>query len=363
MTARFGYNGPMATGSSIAIFLPNWVGDVVMATPAIRAMARHWSGRRIVFVGRRAALATLGPAGEPEDLLELPRGLWAGRRLLKRNGVSRAVLLPNSFRTAMLCWLGGAKRRAGYARDGRGWMLSDRLEPIRDERGRFKPVPTIEYYNALARVLGADATSWRMALPVDDADQAAADAILNEAKVDAVRPVVMLNPGAAFGPSKLWPAERYAVVADELIERRGAQIIINAAPSERGVAAAVAAAMKHSPAVSFAERDNSIGLLKALLRRSDLLITNDTGARHFAAAMETAVVTIFGSTDPTWARIDYPRERQLQVRVPCGPCQRKVCTQPPGDAFHQCMKAITSEMVLAAADDLLDAAAPREAGI
>ena len=360
----------MSEPRNIAILLPNWVGDVVMATPALRAMREYFAAARVTHIGRPASLATLAGgnladeqlpdrSAEPPAVLSFLRQV----RAIRARRFDLAVLLPNSFRTAMLCWLGGAKRRAGYARDGRGWMLSDRLEPIRDERGRFKPVPTIEYYNALARMLGADATSWRMALPVDDADQAAADAILNEAKVDAVRPVVMLNPGAAFGPSKLWPAERYAVVADELIERRGAQIIINAAPSERGVAAAVAAAMKHSPAVSFAERDNSIGLLKALLRRSDLLITNDTGARHFAAAMETAVVTIFGSTDPTWARIDYPRERQIQVCVPCGPCQRKVCTQPPGDAFHQCMKAITSEMVLAAADDLLDAAAPREAGI
>jgi heptosyltransferase-2 len=150
-------------------------------------------------------------------------------------------------------------------------------------------------------------------------------------------------------------------VADELIEDLRAGIIINAAPAEKDIASAVEAAMKHPPLVNFARRSNSLGLLKGLLRRCDLLITNDTGARHFAAALGTAVVTIFGSTDPTWAQIDYPRERILRADVPCGPCQKKRCLQPPGPTFHRCMVAIPPEMVAQAARELL-ASRPVRAG-
>ena len=358
----------MSKPQNIAIVLPNWVGDVVMATPALRALRERFPDAYITHFGKAASLAVLAGGDLADDQMpdrsrQYPpaSSFIAQVRRIRRRSFDLAVLLPNSFRSASLFWLGGARQRAGYSRDGRGWMLTHRLLPMRDEDGEFLPVPTIEYYNALARMLGAKADSWQMSLPVAPADQAAAEALLAEAGVDRARPLVMLNPGAAFGPSKLWPAERYAAVADALIERRGAQIIINAAPKERDIAAAVAAAMRHAPAINFAERDNSIGLLKALLRHTSLLVTNDTGARHFAAALGAAVVTIFGSTDPTWARLDYPRERQLHVQVPCGPCQQKVCTQPQGDTFHQCMTAISAEMVLDAAEELLAQPAP-EAG-
>lgn len=167
----------------------------------------------------------------------------------------------------------------------------------------------------------------------------------------------MLNPGASFGPSKLWPAERFAAVADELIACRGAAVIINAAPGEKTVALAVASAMRHPPLINLAERENSIGLVKALLRRCDLAITNDTGARHLAVASGIAVVTVFGSTDPARTELHYQRERIIQADVPCGPCQKKQCPLPVGAEFHQCMTAIAPGTVLAAAEELLDAQA------
>ena len=175
--------------------------------------------------------------------------------------------------------------------------------------------------------------------------------------------LVMLNPGAAFGVSKIWPTERYAAIADMLVERRGVKVIINAAPSEQDVAGAVEAAMRHPPVVSFARRANTLGLLKGLVRRCRLLVTNDTGARHFGAAFGIGVVTLFGSTDPVWAQIDYPGERIIRSDVPCGPCQQKQCPLPPGADFHRCMTSITVEQVLPACEELLDGAdAPRHDG-
>ena len=193
-----------------------------------------------------------------------------------------------------------------------------------------------------------------MALAVLPRDADAAAALLSEAGLAGRRPLVMLNPGASFGVSKVWSPQRYAALADALIERRGAGIILNAAPSERAVAEAVASAMRHAPGLNLARVENSIGLVKALAARCDLVVTNDTGARHIAAAVGSAVVTLFGSTDPRWSAIDCPRERIIRVDVPCSPCQKRFCYQPPGPAYHQCMEAITVERVLAACQELLD---------
>ena len=276
------------------------------------------------------------------------------RRRLRAGRYDLAVLLPNSFRTAALAYFSGIGRIAGYGRDGRSWMLSDKLSPPRDEAGKFIPGPMIDYYLDLVRLLGAEADSRRMELAVTPAEDAEACRLFAEANMDPARPVVMLNPGASFGPSKLWPPERYAAVADALVDRHGAQIIINASPGDRPVAARLAAAMRRSPSVNFAERDNTLGLLKAILKRSSLLITNDTGARHVAAALGVAVVTLFGSTDPRWSETGSEFERIIRTNVSCSPCQKKQCPLPAGPTHHQCMTAITVEMVLAAAGQLLD---------
>ena len=111
--------------------------------------------------------------------------------------------------------------------------------------------------------------------------------------------------------------------------------------------------MRGRPAVNFADRDNTLGLLKGLMRRCTLLVTNDTGARHIAAAMGIGVVTLFGSTDPRWAEINYEYERIVRVDVPCAPCQSKTCSQPAGPSHHQCMTKITVAMVLAACEAVL----------
>lgn len=349
------------------MFLPNPVGDTVMATPVLRALREHRPDARIVHVGRPPALDVLSGSRWADSMVpdltaKRPKlrhwrelvGAFRGRR------PELAILLPNSLRPALAAWLGRSSRIVGYARNGRGLLLSDALTVPRDEDGSRRAIPTIDYYRAILEHLEIPCPSRRMELPLRDEDARAADELLAEAGWDAHRPAVMLNPGAAFGISKMWPAERYAELADRLMAERDAQVIINAAPSEKHVAAAVAEAMSRPPLVSFHDRDNTIGLLKGLIRRCDLLVTNDTGARHFGAAFGIGVVTLFGSTDPVWARIDYPRERIVRVEVPCSPCQQKTCPKPPGEEFHRCMQAITVAGVAEACSELLDAPAPRQ---
>jgi heptosyltransferase-2 len=354
-------------GKRILVFVPNPVGDVVMATPALRAVREHFDGAHVTHVGRQLALEVLSPNRWADETIADHSRLrprmsnffqLAGR--LRRGRFDIAVLMPNSFRVAALARVGGAKRLIGYSRDVRGLLLTDRRMPPRDERGRLVPVSAIDYYLELARLSGVPAGKLeprRLILDVSQADQAAADEQLARCSTDHAGPVVMLNPGAAFGPSKMWAPACFAAVADSLVERYDARIIINAAPSEKAVAAAVAEAMVCRPALSFAERDNTLGLLKGLLVRSSLLITNDTGARHIAAALGVGLVTLFGSTDPRWSQIDYERETVMSVEVSCAPCQSPMCRRPAGPEYHQCMERITPEMVIEAAAGLLRRAA------
>ena len=349
---------------SIVVFLPNWVGDVVMATPTLRALRGSFPDARITYFGRPVALDTLSGTDWADGVipaatkarsrtlgqLQLVGALRAGRFDL-------AILLTNSFRTAFLAKLAGIGRIAGYDRDARRFLLTDRILPPRDDSGRLVPISAVDYYAELAAMLGVEVPSREMQLPVTDADQQAAGELFRQAGIDPDRPVVMLNPGASGGTSKIWGPDRFARTADILIETRGAQIVINAAPPEKHIAADVAGRMEGKPAVNFADRDNTLGLLKSMLRRTDVLVTNDTGARHIAVALGSAVVTVFGSTDPLWARINCPRERIVSVDVDCGPCGRKLCNQIPGPIYHHCMGEVTAEMVVEAAEQLLDESA------
>jgi len=339
----------------IAVFLPNWVGDAVMFTPTLRAIRARLGGARLMLVGRPAPTAVLTPNPWTDEVAVLRRG--TALRLicsLRSQRFDLAVLGPNSFRSALVARAAGARRRLGYDRDGRGMLLTDKLDPARGPDGRLAVTPAVDYYLKLAEHLGCDVSDRRMELSVGEADAASAETMRRRAGVEEGRPVVLINPGAAFGPAKLYPAERFAAVADGLVEARGAQIIINAAPGERPIAEAVEGRMKHAPVLNLARIDNTIGLLKAFVRRADLVITNDTGPRHFAVAFGRAVVTIFGPTDPERTKTYCDRERIVRVDVPCGPCQCKRCPLPEGPSRHQCMLGISPEMVVAAGKELLD---------
>jgi heptosyltransferase-2 len=160
--------------------------------------------------------------------------------------------------------------------------------------------------------------------------------------------VVGLNPGAAFGSAKFWPADHFARLARMLAQRLGCGVLVLCGPAERETARRVADDSRSPHAFSLADSPLSLGLTKALVRRLDLLVTTDSGPRHFAAAFGRPVVTLFGPTHVGWTETYYERAVHLQKPVPCGPCQLRTC---PLD--HRCMRDLTPDEVFAAADRLL----------
>lgn len=338
---------------TIALFLPNWVGDVVMATPAVRAVREHFPSARLLAVCKPYVADTV--AGSPwfDAVIPLAKPGLATTVRLWRERVDTAVLFPNSMRPALMARLAGCRTVVGFARYGRDPLLTRRLYPTRSGRGRPKPTPVIDDYNRVVRLLGVPDPGRRMELFTTPADEGAADIAWAGLRLNRYREVVGLNPGGAFGSAKHWPTVYFAEFARDMADRRGAGVLVLCGPAEREAAARIAAEANRPAVVSLADGPLSLGLTKAAVRRLALLVTTDSGPRHFAAAFGVPVVTLFGPTHIAWTETYYPKAVHLQKPVPCGPCQQRVC--PLG--HHRCMTGLMPTEVYAAADRLLRPAA------
>jgi heptosyltransferase-2 len=350
----------------ILLVLPTWVGDVVMATPFLEAVFRRFPDATIHLLLNRHLYPLLEGSPWSEHCHFWParertsQAKQAHRELLARLRGERfelAVMLPNSVRSAWLCWRSGAARRVGFDRDGRRLLLTDPV-PVPNRQGKgYRPMPLVDYYGYLAGALGCPPPGDQLRLfTTPDCDRAVAARLQREGVDGSARtypaPLVVLCPGANFGASKCWDPERFAAVADHLVRRRGAEIIISPGPGEEPLAQAIQGAMdckSHlltSPCLT-------LGELKSLVARSDLLLGNDTGPRHFARAFAIPRVTVFGPTDPRWTETSHDREAIVRVDVPCGPCHKRRCPLEE----QVCMTRVTVEMVVAACEQQLQPAA------
>lgn len=343
----------------IAIFLPNWIGDVVMATPTLRAVRNRYPNAEIIGIMRPYVADVLaGTSLLDRTLFYNPRGhdpSHRGWKFLSRLGSEKldiALLLPNSIRTAVLAWLSGAKRRVGFARDARGWLLTDPVDPL----SKRQPYSAMNQYLRLAEALDCCCSSRQSELAVLPDDLAAMEqfwkahsVIANHAHpqpfAQSKPSYVCLNTGGAFGAAKNWPRENFAELARRISTELHQAVLIVCGPSERDDARWIAAEARRPDVVSLADVPLSIGLTKAAIKDAALLVTTDSGPRHFAAPFETPVVTLFGPTHIGWSETFYPRGEHLQLKLDCGPCQQRECPLK----HHRCMRDMTVEMVFEAA--------------
>jgi heptosyltransferase-2 len=339
---------------TILVVCPNWVGDAVMATPTLRALRHYYHSARIIGV-MRPVIADVFQGSDYFDgwFRWNPKGArpvertWPVIRSLRREAIDVAVLLPNSFQSAAIAWLAGAKRRVGYRRDARGLLLTDRLTPLRSGR-RFVPSPIIDYYLKLAEHLGCPRDSYRMELKTTPSDELATDSVWRAFGLHQAKRVVVLNPGAAFGASKCWPTAHFSDLARRLVAIEGTRVLVLCGPAEVKTAREIVARSGEATVCSLGDSPVSIGLSKACVRRADLLITTDSGPRHFAAAFDVPVITLFGPTHIAWTETYFPKAIHMQKSVPCGPCQLREC---PLD--HRCMTELTPSEVFQQAQAIL----------
>jgi heptosyltransferase II len=342
----------------IAIFCPNWVGDMVMATPALRAMREHYPRAEIVAVVRPYVADVLtGLTSIDRMLLHAPlrraggskaASGWQFARQLRQERFDWALLLPNSFRSAWWARVSGAKRRVGFSRSGRGWLLTDRVKP----RARREPYPVIDEYLRLARRLGCQNLTRTMELATTAADERQIDHFWKKQRLGpyAGRGVVCLNPGGAYGAAKHWPVASFAGLAQRIASDLEKRVLVLCGPAERNEAREIVAEASHPAVFSLADEAPSLGLTKAAVRRSELLVTTDSGPRHFAPPFGVPVLTLFGPTHTKWSETFYKKSLHLQLDLDCGPCQQRVCPL----AHHRCMRDMGIDLVFRAATSLLE---------
>jgi len=342
------------TRKKIAVFLPNWVGDAVMATPALRAVRRTFAEAEIVAVLRPYVADVLaGLDLVDRQLLHNPRGGdrhsrgWRFARRLRRERFDVVLLLPNSLRSGWLAWCSGARRRVGMDRDGRGPLLTDRIPP----RPKTEPHPVIDEYLRLAEHLGCSVLSRQMELATLGEDERRLNQFWEQQKPPRLRQAgfVCLNPGGAFGSAKHWPVDSFAVLARRIAGELGKTVLVLCGPAERREARDIVRRAARPNVVSLADMPPGIGLTKAAVKHAELLVTTDSGPRHFAPPFGVPVVTLFGPTHIAWSETFYSKSLHLKRDVDCGPCQQRTC--PLG--HHRCMRDLGVEDVYEAVLTLL----------
>jgi heptosyltransferase-2 len=347
----------------IGIFLPNWIGDVVMATPFLRAMHARFGGSSELigimkpYVGQvlrgtpwLSSILRVGDKKKDSDALSHYQLVGKLRDLR----LDMAVLLTNSFRTAALAWLSGAKQRVGYRRDWRSWLLTDGLTTPR-AHGRWAIVPAVDYYLELAYLVGCPPQSRNIALPLNAEDDAAAEAAWRQLGWPANRRVISFHIAGGWGgkaTAKAWPLEHFAELANRIAASGDHRVLVLCGPNEREAAAELVRRVDHPHVKSLAEiKDLPLALTKGCLARSELLVTTDSGPRHIGTALNVPVVALFGATDPRWTETYHPRALTLYKQLPCSPCAKQHC--PLG--HHRCMRELSVDNVLAAVQRQLSA--------
>ena len=353
----------MDVPKSILVRCPNWVGDVVMATPALRCLRETFPQAKITLLLRPPLMKILEGAPWFDEAVGIEkveglRGLatWVMlARQLRAQRFELGLLLTNSLSSAFLFWLARVRRTVGYSRDARDFLLSEAL-PRASRGGKFLPIYTGDTFLTLCEHIGCAVKDRRLELFTTEDAERRADAIFAGNSIESARPLVVINPGASFGSSKLWAAERFAWVADRLVEKYGCAIFICGSPGERPFGERIRSLME-APALLLQNCGVpfDLGVLKSLIRRCALLLTLDSGPRHFAVAFNRPAVTLMGPNSPLYTETPLERGEVVRVDVDCGPCQKKKC---PTDL--RCMTLITQEMVLEACERQLKSAGVSE---
>lgn len=346
----------------IVVRMPNWVGDVVMATPALRSIRRHWPEAELTAMCLPSGAKIL--AGNPHvDRIETygrngrDGGLFGRGRMirrLRRHGHDLGILLPNSFSSAWIFWRAKIPERVGTAYARPNFLVTERFEPAMED-GRRVPRAMPEHYADLLETLGVPRGETKPELFETEEGRAEADETLAALGVRRGDPILAVNPGASFGPSKLWFADRYAEVADRLQEKYGLKPVLLGSPSEEHLLDEIERKMK-TRAYSTANEPLDLDALKTVIRRSSLMIATDAGPRHYAVAFDVPIVVLMGPTDPRYSEAHAEKSEVLRVELDCSPCHQKTCPL----THHRCMDWVETKSVLEAAERLLERYPPPE---
>ncbi len=327
----------------IVIRVPNWIGDAVMATPAMSAIRSAYPEAEIALIANPVVAELLSghPCCDRVIVLDKKRehgglrGIFRFSALLRKERFDGAFLLQNAVEAAIIARAAGIPIRVGYRTDGRGFLLTHGLSP-----SVSKGLHHTQYYLRMVRHFGIGEGEWRPTLTCTDRELAFADELL------AGRNWAVINPGAAYGSAKRWYPERFAVVANLIFREFNLNPLLIGSPGEAEIGVRIEKCVETDVLNLIGK--TSVREMMAVIARSSLMITNDSGPMHVAAALQVPVVALFGPTDPAATSPASTRSRVVRKPVECSPCLKRGC---PTD--HRCMETIEPHDVVMEARALL----------
>lgn len=328
-----------------------------MATPTFRALARSFPDSCLVLVIRASVAAVLRGSSWFEHIITYERdtdgpceaifNFLRCSRTLHDYSPQLGVLLPHSFSSALMFRLAGIEQRTGYQRDARSFLLTDAVDRPTNAKGNFQPSYMVDYYLRLCEHLEIPVDNRNPELRYTEHDRETARLKLRRAGIDPAGALFLFHPAAGYGPAKLWSLPAFAQLAAMLAHRFDAQIGCIGAPPVSPIARKINR-LSETEVLDLTRCGIDLHLLKCVVAWSDLLVTTDSGPRHYGVALGTPTVCVMGPTHPAYSTSGRPHDHVVRVDVKCGPCQKKVC---PRD--HRCMKRITPQMVFNACEKAL----------
>ena len=325
----------------------NWIGDAIMTLPAVASVRAAYPAAHLAILAKPPVSDIYKMFSQADEIIpfenqfDTPLGVLKLAWKLRTKKFDAAVLLQNAIEAAIIARAAGIPVRAGFNTDGRGLLLS---HPVRRSREILK-VHQIDYYLEMVKALGCADVNRSMHLETFISPVMAQD-IRRKFLPQHNRPLIGIAPGATYGPAKRWLPDRFAAAGDKLADDLQAQVVLFGGAADRETA----------EQVRTASRTDMLNLAGAaalqetvyLLSQCRVVISNDSGLMHVAAALNVPTVAVFGSTNPITTSPSGLRTAIVRKETPCSPCLKKVC---PTD-FH-CMTDITVEDVVDAAKNLL----------
>lgn len=323
----------------------NWIGDAVMTTPAVRTIRRNFPDAELTLLALPWVGDIFSSSPHVDRIISYERngrhkglqGKFHLARELREEKFDAAILLQNAFEAAFISMLAGIPVRAGYTTDGRGLLLTHR---VRKSRG-IKDHHQVHYYQEMLRGLGLRPGPDELELHLADADVLwAANHLIHYTNRKPV-PVIGLNPGAAYGPAKRWPAEKYGGLAKRVCREKNGVVVVFGTQDDQAAARQILSEVNDQTKVINLTGKTTLGQALAMISLCSVFVTNDSGLMHVAAALKIPTVAIFGSTDHV-ATGPYSKDATIvRTDLDCSPCLKTHCPKK----HFRCMEDIREEDV------------------
>lgn len=323
----------------IAVRAPNWIGDSVLAIPSLRSLKNNFPKSSIIIVAKNWVKDVFMNLEFVDDIMVIPdkndsKSIKTGAKKLKKHEFDAGLLLPNSFISALLFYMSGIPKRWGYKKEGRQVLLT---KPVQHKNQR-KQIHQVQYYQNLIHGLGLKVYPPKLHFSMTKQERDLARNFLRSFNIDPQKKLVVLNPGASYGPAKRWPVSRYGELAKILQKKFNLQLIIIGSKAEAGLANSISACLDKK-CINLTGK-TTLRMLAGVMSLADLVVSNDSGPMHLSNALGTPVVALFGPTIPSVTRPFHQPYRVIKKDVPCWPCSYRECPYE-----HQCMVKIKPEEV------------------